>query len=344
MKDTKVDLSSQVNKVPDRYVPSPFWQELAAKGAAQLEEEGFDNFKRTVNMKYFNWGILGIVRHQLLPVLLYWISNINWVVFSAQFSGYSDKKNKHIKSFNIASAYLYKIYISMLWYFVSKIDTHRLLRKICEPEVGNPFIVLVDGCTVSQDLCNSVHEFYQSGSDTALDGREYNILEIGAGYGRLADVCLRALPQATYCIVDIPPALYLSQQYLSLLYPNEKIFCYREFVDFEEIQQEFEACRIRFLAAHQIELLPSKIFEQVLNISSLHEMTMPQIENYFTQIDRLCRGTFYTKQWRVSRAKVNGFIIREHEYPVPRSWKCRYHERHPIQKMFFEALYEIPSA
>jgi hypothetical protein len=50
--------------VPEIYQPSPFWHELAAAGVRQLEETGFENFTRTVNTRYFNWRLLGIVRHQ----------------------------------------------------------------------------------------------------------------------------------------------------------------------------------------------------------------------------------------------------------------------------------------
>jgi hypothetical protein len=142
-------------------------------------------------------------------------------------------------------------------------------------------------------------------------------------------------------VIDIPPALNLAQEYLSAVFPGEKIFRFRRFDRFEDVREEFESARIRFLAAHQIELLPAKEFDLVLNISSLHEMTHEQIANYLKQIDRICRGKFYTKQWRVSRAKANGFVIRESEYPIPPSWRCLYHKRHPIQRMFFEALYEI---
>ncbi len=60
---------------------------------------------------------------------------------------------------------------------------------------------------------------------------------------------------------------------------------------------------------YQMTLLPPKSFHLVLNISSLHEMTAAQVANYFGQIDRLCRGRVYSKQWRVSRAKVNGCVI-----------------------------------
>lgn len=325
----------------DLYRPSPFWEELALKNIAQLRDGGFENFKRTVNMKYFNWNVLGIVRHQLIPVFRHWLKNPDWSVFDARFPDYRDSRYENIKSFNPLSAQIYRLYVAMLCHFVSAEDSLGLLAKIDEPQVGNPFNIIYKGHLTSQDLCNSIHEFYRAGGASAADGRAWNVAELGAGYGRVGDVFLRALPAATYCIIDIPPALNLSQEYLSTVFPNEKIFRYRRFENFEDVREEFESSRIRFLAAHQIELLPAKQFDLVLNISSLHEMTLEQISNYLMQIGRVCRGNFYTKQWRRSRAKSNGFVIGEFEYPIPPSWKCLYHRQHPIQRMFFEALYEI---
>jgi hypothetical protein len=123
--------------------------------------------------------------------------------------------------------------------------------------------------------------------------------------------------------------------------PHVTAFRFRPFKRYEEVQAEFESSRIRFLAAHQIALLPPKQFDLFVNISSLHEMTYPQIKNYIEQIGRLCRGRFYTKQWRIARTAVNGPVITESEYPIPASWTCVYHRRHPVQRMFFHALYEV---
>jgi hypothetical protein len=70
-------------------------------------------------------------------------------------------------------------------------------------------------------------------------------------------------------------------------------------------------------------------------------MTVPQVEWYFGQIDRTLAGRFYTKQWRVSRTPVNGCTLREGDYPVPSTWRTLFQRRHPIQRMFFDALYEV---
>ena len=349
------ELLAEMKAAPELYRPSAFWDELTAIALKQIESAGFENFKRTVNMTYFNWGVIGILQHQLLPVLLHWCRKPRFQMLGARFPGYRSQsprahtyyvpsnyrlRLREIATFNPLTAILYKIYVAMLWEYVAERDTAGLLAALDEPAVGNPFIVEYAGRKTSQDLCNSVHEFYSAGGVDFLAGAR-DVAEIGGGYGRLAYVFLKAAPAATVCLIDIAPALNVAQEYMSRVFPGETIFYFRPFNRFEDVRREFEASRIRFLAAHQIEALPPKKFDLIVNVSSFHEMSGPQVDNYFSQIDRLCRGRFYTKQWRVSQAKVNGLVMREFDYPVPPWWKAVYHRQHPIQRLFFEALYEV---
>jgi putative sugar O-methyltransferase len=350
-------LIEEMRTAPEIYRPSAFWEELTVVGLKQLETGGFENFKRSVNMTYFNWSVMGILQHQFVPVFSNWCRHPDRVVLAARFDGYrsalpaartyrevSDYRLRlaDVASFNVATAFLYKLYVAMLWEYVARHDPLSLLSSLDEPALGNPFVIQHKGRSTSQDLCNSVHEFYSAaGAEPRAEGA-WHVAELGAGYGRTAFVFLRALPSCTYTNVDIPPALNVSEEYLTRVFPHERVFRFRPFKRYEEIQAEFESSRIRFLAAHQIALLPPKRFDLFLNISSLHEMTFPQIKNYLEQIDRLCRGRFYTKQWRVARTSVNGPLITESQYPIPESWRRVYHQRHPIQRMFFHALYDLP--
>lgn len=285
-------------------------------------------------MRYFNWGILGIVRQQSSIVIRELIrGNLSPFLRGSLINPKSDKG----RNFNPANAFIYKVYLASLFDYLLRIDDLGLLHTINEPQIGNPFIIDYKGRQISQDLCSSIHEFYSiaKGAGTL---KKAKIAELGAGYGRLAYLFLKANPRSSYCIIDIPPALYLSQEYLSVLFPNEKIFRFRPFQNYREVRDEFESSRIKFLMPHQIELLPDKIFDLTINISSLHEMTREQISNYLKQIERLNKGFFYSKQWQRSRTKDNSYI-RQDEYPIPRKWKKVYHRPHPIQSMFFEALY-----
>jgi putative sugar O-methyltransferase len=347
---------AEMNNAPDVYRPAAFWEELTLVNVRQLEQAGFENFKRSVNATYFNWNVVGIVQHQFLPVFWAWCRAPSWSVFRAKFPDYrtsikgrgeratvSDYRLKvaTVQSFDTASAILYKAYVAMLYDVVSLGDSAALLRTLEEPEIGNPFVILHRGRRISQDLANSVHEFYAAGG-SEIDAKEVcHIAELGAGYGRVGSVFLQALPRATYTVIDIPPALGIAQEYLSRVFPGEHVFPFRRFERFEAVRDEFEHARIRFLMPHQIELLPAKVFDLFVTISSLHEMSRPQIENYLRQVDRLCRGRFYSKQWRVSQASVNGHVIREDEYPIPPAWNEVYRRRHPVQRMFFDALYIV---
>ena len=322
------------------YAPSVFWQQLQTRHIEELGRDGFANFKRTLNMKYFNWSVRGIVYFQLMPVLWRWLKSPTLAPFVAKFSDYRAQSGSAAKSFNFISALVYKIFVAMFADFVRTTDPLGLIDKLAEPPVGNPFVISYGGRRVSQDLCNSIHEFYSATSDTDRSRKGLRVAELGAGYGRLGQVFLSALEGSSYTVIDIPPALYVSQRYLSEVFPALKVFTFREFKSFEDVREEYEASRIRFLAANQIELLPKDSFDLFVNVSSLHEMTYDQIANYLKQIDRLCRGQFYSKQWKVSRGKAaNGFTIKEFEYPTPKHWAQQFHRTHPIQRMFFEALY-----
>lgn len=337
------ELLEALNDVPEIYRPSPFWQQLASAGTRQLEDSGFDNFKRTVNTRYFNWRLLGILRHQFLAVACEWARHPRWSTFTASFPQPRVDLHDPAASFNGAAAWAYKTFVAMYADILQRQDRRGLLRMLDEPSLGNPFIVHHDGLQISQDLCNSIHELYSILGPEGLPPATCTspiFAELGAGYGRLAYVILKSVPGA-YCIIDIPPALYLSQRYLTTLFPELRVFCFRPFTSYTDVAAEFESARIRFIAPHQLELIPDKSFDYFINISSLHEMTIPQVDNYFRQMDRVCRGRVYTKQWRVSRAQVNGCTLRETAYPIPASWRTIFQRRHPVQRMFFHALYEV---
>ncbi len=322
------------------YRPSNFWISLNKKHIEKISDSGLDNFKRSVNLRYFSWGILGILAHGMYPVW-YAILKSNWKPF---FSGSFENSNNNlgigVKRLNFLTAYIYKTYVCCLFDYVKTTDEFNVLDKLNEPRIGNPFVINYKGKNISQDLCNSVHEF--NSVMNSLDRNKINsVAELGGGYGRTAYVFLKMLPKISYTVIDIPPALYIAQWYLSKVFSNEKIFTYRKFNSFKSIKKQFESSKIRFLMADQIRLLPKKYVNLVLNISSLHEMRRNQIKNYLNEINRVSKGYFYTKQWYRSFTSDNSHIKQE-EYPVPKNWILLFSRYpHPIQRWFFDTLYKI---
>lgn len=334
---------AELEHAPKLYRPSEWWERLNRIHAERIRSAGIDHFKRSVNLKYFNWRVGPILRQQLWPVMSELVRLNVSPFLRAEFPNYRPRLEVGAKGFDAFSAYIYKVFVAAFADYVSRRDPLRLLEVVEEPLFGSPFAIIYRGRRLSQDLLNSILEFYSAteGARPRQDVR--SILEVGAGYGRLAYVFLAALPAASYTIIDIPPALFVAQTYLAHVFPAERVFGFRPFRAFQEVRNEFESSRIRFLMAHQIELLPPKQFDLIVNVSSFQEMSRDQIANYIRHAERLGCGFFYTKQWKRSHVRDNNFIT-EAEYPIPSGWAEVYRRRHPIQRRFFEALYRALGA
>ena len=152
---------------------------------------------------------------------------------------------------------------------------------------------------------------------------------------------MKALPNCKYIVIDIPPALYVSQHYLTSVFCGKNIFTFRPFDRFSDVEREFNEADIAFLLPHQAETLPEKSVDLFINISSLHEMRMDQIHAYFKLIEKLTRGYFYTKQWWVSHNPADGITITPKDYPVPANWNQLYLRKAKVQAYFFEAMYAL---
>ncbi len=332
---------TEVRSAAPVFHPSKLWERFAKTHASEIDRYGFAQLKKTLAMNYFNFALVGILAQSLLPALWEWIKHPTGHPLAARMA--DDPNAPHELKYKGLPGKIYAIYVALLYNQTRRRDGDGLLGKIEEPPFGGPHLVrLSNGWTTTQDLCNSIFEFHSITRGIGKAGAGRLFIELGAGYGRLAYVFLKAHPGCKYWIIDLPPALYVSQEYLSAVFPDLKVFRFRHFNSFDEVAAEVEACDIGFFSANQIRLLPDKVADVFIAISNLHEMTREQIDLYFQEIDRLTRGIFYTKQWLSSRTTTEeGFVVRRGEYPVKAEWEQLYDERHPLQSWFFHALYAI---
>ena len=322
-------------RYPKEVLPSKYWEELNRKNLRQLADTRYENFKRTLARNYFTWMInpFDDQLRFLMREAGFWRS-LRTLLRSLFEPRHPPLKRKHTIYYNTLT--------NLLWDYVAKNDDEGLLPRLSEPREGNPPEVVRDGRPISQDLANSVLE-YKAILHPDLDRREVRtILELGPGYGRTAYVFLTLQRACRYVLVDIPPALYVAQRYLSALFQDRKIFEFRSFDNYDEIRDEFLHAEIAFMTPNQLAMLPAKSIDLFINISSLHEMRMDQIRYYFAEIDRLTRKYFYFKQWKETVIPFENEKITEADYPVRNDWRLIYRRQCQVQTYFFEALYEIP--
>ncbi len=311
--------------------PSSCWQVLGFKNLNQLLRDGYANFKRTVGSNYFNFLVQG---------------GDPQIVFLETALGKAERERcaRAAKAlpddpdFPFPDQRVYRYFVLMLWSYTRKIDVKGYLDTLKEPVEGNPVTVPAGKHLATQDLANSVLEYYSMAEGVDFAGCK-RTLEIGGGYGRDAFVVMKLNPRIQYTLVDIPPALWIAQRYLSSVFPERRVFPVRDFQSYAEVAAEMDRASVVFLLPHQLELMPDRRYDLSMNISSFGEMQQEQIASYFRTLERVTAGHFYMKQWKVAQNDFDNLALTEENYPVGRNWKKIYSRQCAVQTAFFEALY-----
>jgi putative sugar O-methyltransferase len=313
--------------------PSTCWDLLAVKNYDQLLTFGYNNFKRTIGNNYFNFLVQRgdpqlLALEELLPPETLDRCRIEAATLATD------------PDFPVQDQATYKYFVLLLWEYARTIDAGNYTRILDEPAEGNPIVITARDKRFSQDLANSLIEYYSISE--AVDFSKINhVLEIGGGYGRDAFVILSLNPHVKVTMVDIPPALYLAQRYLSSVFNERRVFRAREFSRYAEVKDELGAASIVFLMPHQLALLPKGYFDLSMNISSFGEMDTKQVKWYFKQIERVTAGYFYLKQWRTSNNVFDGVVFKQGDYPYSKNWTQLYARPCSVQSEFFEAMYKV---
>ncbi|NPV85841.1 MAG: putative sugar O-methyltransferase [Anaerolineae bacterium] len=117
----------------------------------------------------------------------------------------------------------------------------------------------------------------------------HTILEIGAGYGGVAEILIQNLQPDAYIICDLPQNLFLGAFYLSVNHPDFSLI----FVN-NEPPQEIPRRSLVFATPKGLEVIDRR-FSLVINTISFQEMTLSEVNRYFKYIQNHLadNGLFY---------------------------------------------------
>jgi len=312
---------------------SNFWIDINHNHISTLARHGYDNFKHTIAQSYFTW--IKIKDDSQMQFLMQHLNKfkIDWAQNLAKrlpVFHYTSPENSRL--FNTTTL--------LLWQYVQEQGLQEELNQLAEPSEGASPTINFEGRSISQDIANSLLEFDSINSHIP-SGSVQTVLEIGAGYGRDAYVWMRLGAIRQYIIVDIPPALYISQKYLMSQFPEKKVLQYKDFNTFEEIKKEFENSEMVFLAPWQVDLLPENIVDLSCAIDSIHEMRLDLVKSYLESVDRITKKYFYMKCWKESVNVFDGIKLNRGEYPIPARWVELMNKECRVQTKYFEALYDL---
>ena len=159
------------------------------------------------------------------------------------------------------------------------------------------------------------------------DRRPLDVLEVGGGYGRLAEAFLR-MPDwhGTYLLVDaVPASLYYAHAYLQQALPDRDIGAYH--ADGAADLDRFDAFVV---PPWHLGRLERRGFDVAVNIASFQEMTAEQVDHYIALFDELVRtgGLVYLCNSRVYRYTGG--------YRYPARWRLRFKEDIPFSYLDYK--------
>jgi hypothetical protein len=155
------------------------------------------------------------------------------------------------------------------------------------------------------------------------DANAYKILEVGGGYGRLAEVFLNIYGKSRikYVLLDaVPASLMYSYLYLSRHFPDRRIGFY-----YNDDPFDLDECDCYIMPAWHFDASPQAAsFDCCINVQSMQEMSQHHIDHYLSLFDQLLRqgsGIAYLSNER-------DYIFRG-LWNYPRHWRLLWKARTP---------------
>ena len=111
-----------------------------------------------------------------------------------------------------------------------------------------------------------------------------SILEIGSGSGKQIEVIKKLHPKITFYVLDIPPQLYVCEQYLSSIFPDS-VVSYRKTRDMKKIPDESEG-KIFIIGNWKISEIENLTYELFWNTVSFQEMEPDVVLNYLKFVNQ----------------------------------------------------------
>lgn len=325
-----------------------FWETLSAKHVALLQQHGFENFKRTINFEYSQWGVTSfrdnrirrlfwgllrqgripagaLARYDLLDRAVRWPDGIDLGTGEAVVTTGTESTLRFRA---------HAVYCGLLWQLAQADDSLGVLGQVREPSLGNPLPITWRGRLISQDLAMGSLELNRIHRHFPL-GRVRRVLEIGAGYGRLAWLFRMLYPEIEYSIVDIPPALALSKRYLQEEFGSGSVAT--EFWGRSDSSSSAPSnAPFRLYTPDALPRLPDGRFDLILNISSFDEMDPATVAGYLKAIDRLGCGAVYLKGYGRTRSPRRWGL---ESFPRGPGWNVEYLGDDPVIPGFVETVW-----
>jgi len=284
-------LKLMLNDIEDAaniYKPTNYWQNYENIFLPELQVKGLKDFRRRKNSVLSSFGatdLLPLSRH--INHLIIWKKNhlalriVNLLLKIKMLGKLYNYISRAISGVGLQE-------IRLLYYEIAKGYGERSRTKsISELEastVGNPEDVFsIDGKLYTTSILNYYIQYAYC--NQFMDSNKIStIMEIGSGSGKQIEVIKKLHPEICFYIFDIPPQLYVCEQYLSAIFP-ESVVSYTETRKMQSIPENSRG-KIFIFGNWKLPEIKGLNYDLFINSASFQEMEPEVVLNYLTYVNR----------------------------------------------------------
>jgi putative sugar O-methyltransferase len=287
------------NQAADIYKPTNYWSVYEKRFLPELQKLGLHNFRRRKNSVLNSFGATdlfspygidllrnGLLLNQVAKKFPFW---------KALLLKINSLLNKALPfrlpyDMNLEELRMTAYHVSCL---LGEICKSRPLAKLNISLAGNPEdVFVVNGKPYTVSILKYYLQYAYCCKFINFDKISV-LVELGSGMGKQVEIIKKLHPQITFLLFDIPPQLYVCEQYLKYVFPNE-VVSYRETrpMDSSAFISYLKKGKIYILGNWKFPILANLDIDLFWNATSFQEMEPEVVANYLAYINKSAKAVF----------------------------------------------------
>jgi putative sugar O-methyltransferase len=290
-------LARDMTRASELYKPTNYWSVYRKRLEPAIAKHGISRFRSLHEPLFMSFGVThvpDVLVPEFAPMAYSHLRGLKRGVFEAlRRSGLLRQLvSNHVDS----HAYTLRALYNACFYLAAEEGREELMRvsDSCEGMPRDAFEPV--GQTGARYTLSFLRYFldYRWLASRVDFSNIQTILELGSGYGGQAEVILKLHPHIRYVICDIPPQIYVAEQYLKAVFPGQ-VTGYRETAGCDTVDPAGTG-RITVLASWQLERLRTKV-DMFWNSASFQEMEPEIVRKYARIVQRTVSEYVFLKEY-----------------------------------------------
>lgn len=272
----------------DLYKPTNYWLNYEKIFLLELRSLGLKNFRRRKNSVLSSFGATDLlpISKSLHPLpRLKPASSINKIIYLLFKIKKIEKLLKYIS--RVISDVDYQDVRYLCYEFVKYYGEKNGAKSIKELEtstIGNPEdIFIIDGNIYTISLLYYYIQYAYCSQFIDFNSID-TIMEIGSGSGKQIEVIKKLYPDICFYVFEIPPQLYVCEQYLSAIFPDS-VVSYTETRTMKKIPKNNKG-KIYIFGNFKLPEIININYDLFWNSASFQEMEPDVVLNYLKYVNK----------------------------------------------------------